>query len=177
MTGKKRLGLTGAAVVLLLCGLAATAWAQGARRGAPFDTRAERIGPLRLGLGQAAARRAVSCRPRPGREFFEAATGDFVQDLDFPGCGLRLKMAGPRKGGPKTVAAVTVTAPCALTTGRGVGIGATEAAVRAAYGRFQDEEGLSRAGEAFVAGSVYDGLMFRFKGGRVSRLFLGAAAE
>uniref|UniRef100_I2PYC7 Lipoprotein n=1 Tax=Desulfovibrio sp. U5L TaxID=596152 RepID=I2PYC7_9BACT len=143
---------------------------------AAFDPAAERIGGLRLGLpaGEVAA---VACPPQKGRETYEGATGEYVETWTMPACGVTLKMSGPKKGGPKVVAGVTVTAPSGLGTRRGIHIGSAEAAVTAAYGRYRDREGASRPGRTFVAGSIYDGLIFDFKDGKVVRIFLGAAAE
>jgi hypothetical protein len=148
-----------------------------AGKGADFDPTAERIGGLRLGQPAGEVAAAVACAPQKGREAYEGATGEYVATWTMPACGVALKMSGPKKGGPKTVAGVTVTAPSVLATGRGIRIGATEAAVTAAYGRYRDREGASRPGRTFVAGSIYDGLIFDFKNGKVVRIFLGAAAE
>jgi hypothetical protein len=172
----------GVAVFVLACGLlpgvARAGQAHGQSRGqAAFDMAAEEIGPLRLGLDADKARQAVSCPAKAGKEFYEGATGDYVREERFPGCGLTLKLAGSRKGGPKTVAAITAQAPCALTTSHGVGIGATEAQLAAAYGKYQDEDGLSETGKTFIVGSIYSGLIFELRNGRVTRMFLGAAAE
>lgn len=176
----------GLVVCALLCclvaGLARAGQAYGqthnqTRGQAAFDMAAEGIGPLRLGLDADKARQAVSCPAKAGKEFYEGATGDYVREERFPGCGLTLKLAGSRRGGPKTVAAITAQAPCALNTSRGVGIGATEAQLVAAYGKYKDEDGLSEAGKTFIVGSIYGGLIFELRNGRVTRMFLGAAAE
>ena len=70
----------------------------------------------------------------------------------------------------------TVPAPSTLKTLRGIGIGSAEKDVTSAYGELRDDE-MSVAGESFVAGSVYGGVIFDFRDGKVSRIFLGAAAE
>ena len=145
--------------------------------GPAFDTAAEGIGPLRLGMPAGEALTVAGCKATLAAESYEGATGDYVRQARLPGCGVTLKLAGERKGGAKDVAAVTVKAPSRFTTRQGIGIGATEAQVLAAYGRFRDAEGISRPGKVFVAGSLYDGLIFTFKNGRVAEIFLGAAAE
>ncbi|WP_300157156.1 hypothetical protein [Solidesulfovibrio sp.] len=166
------------AVLVLICGcLAAPVRAQAQRGRSVYDMRAERLGPLRLGMAARDAARNLPCRPVVGRERLEGATGEYVQEWRLPDCGLTIKMSGPRRSGPKTVAAVTATAPCRLVTSRGVGVGADEAAVAAAYGRFKDEDGLSAPGRTFLVGSIYGGLVFSLAEGRVTRLFLGAGAE
>ena len=160
------------------------AWIQpGPGRGRPrrptFDPEAERIGTLRLGQSMDKALAELGCTGEKGQgTHLEAASGDYVQTLD-PG---RLRpgtqdAAGPRKGGPKTVAGITARGPCTLATARGIRLGDAEEAVLAAYGRFRDSEGASEPGKTFVAGSIFGGLMFAFTDGKVSELFLGAAAE
>jgi len=168
------------AVWLVVSGCAAPGWCAGGEEAgdAPeFDLAAERIGGLRLDMPAAEVLAGVACPPAKGRETFEAASGDYVQTWKMADCGLELKMQSERKGGPKTVAAIEVQAPADLATGQGIRIGSSEAEVLAAYGRFRDQEGFSKPGKTFVAGSVYGGLMFTFKNGRVAGMFLGAAAE
>lgn len=148
-----------------------------ASEGVAFDTSEERIGGLRLGMTEKALRGRIPCQPQKDRETFEEATGEYVQTWRFPECGIELKMGSIRKGGGKVVRSIVVVSPSQLRTGRGVRIGSTEAEVIEAYGRFRDPEYDTENKEVFVAGSVYDGLMFDFKEGRVTRIFLGAAAE
>ena len=76
----------------------------------------------------------------------------------------------------ETVSMIRATAGCTLATARGVKIGSTEAAVNKAYGKERDKES-SKAGQSFVAGSLYEGVVFTFKDGKVSGIFIGAAAE
>lgn len=173
--GRAALGAFCLAGVFLL--LAASWAAARDSRGPSFDTAAELLGPLRLGMPADAALRVAGCKAGLGPESEEGATGDYVRQARLPACGLEFKLAGARKGGAKHVAGITVKAPSRLVTSRGIGIGASEAQVTAAYGRFRDGDGASKPGEVFVAGSIYDGLIFTFKGGRVAEIFLGAAAE
>ncbi|MHC1743227.1 MAG: hypothetical protein AB9873_09385 [Syntrophobacteraceae bacterium] len=157
-----------------------TSWSAQSTREAgsdQFDTGSERIGSLRLGLAEKAVHQAVSCKPKKGKEIFEAATGDYVQEWAYPDCGVVLKMSSERKGGRKSVASITVTSPGKLETSRGIRIGSAESEVIEAYGRFRDPESALEGGGELVAGSVYDGMIFEFRDGRVVRIFLGAAAE
>jgi hypothetical protein len=170
--------LLGATVCLWFLFLCLPGWCAGAgKSAATFSAAAERIGGLRLGLPAGDVPAIAGCTPDKGKERYEGATGEFVQVWKMPACGLRFKMSGPRQGGGKTVADVTVSAPSGLATSRGIRIGSTEAEVLAAYGRHRDKEGATKPGRTFVAGSIYDGLIFDFKDGRVARIFLGAAAE
>jgi hypothetical protein len=148
-----------------------------AANGSQFKASEEKIGRLRLGLTEKELRKHIACKPRKGREVFEGATGEYVQDWKYPECGIVLKMGSERKGGPKVVESIRVTAPSTLATSRGIRIGSTEREVVHAYGRFRDPQEPANKGSRFVAGSVYDGLIFDLRAGRVVRMFLGAAAE
>jgi hypothetical protein len=165
------------ACLWLLCG-SLPAWSAGKGKAAvAFDVAAERFGALRLGQPADEAKALVPCPSEAGKEIYEGATGEYVQDVKMSACGLTFKMSGPRKGSGKKVASITVSAPSELATSRGIRIGSTEAEVLAAYGAHRDKDGATKAGKIFVAGSIFDGLIFNFKNGRVTRIFLGAAAE
>jgi hypothetical protein len=170
--------LAGVTVCLwLLCGTL-SAWSAGKEKtAAPFDVASERIGALRLGLPAGEIKALVPCPPDTGKEIYEGATGDYVQTWNMSACGLKLKMGGPHKGAAKKIASITITTPSEWATIRGIHIGSTEAEVIAAYGAHRDKEGATKPGKVFVAGSIFDGLIFDFKNGRVTRIFLGAAAE
>lgn len=141
-----------------------------------FDPGGERIGGLRLGLLQKEVDRMVPCKPRKDKEILEGATGEYVQMWKYPECGIELKMSSSRKGGAKAVESIYVRSPSGLETSRGIRIGSTEAEVMKAYGRYRDNE-MGENGKEFVAGSIYGGMIFQFKNGRVTEIFLGAAAE
>ena len=85
-------------------------------------------------------------------------------------------MGSERKAGPKVVESITIKSPSKLVTSRGIHIGSTEGEVIQAYGQCRDQE-TSKKGEQLVAGSIYDGMIFNFKDGKVVSIFLGAAAE
>ena len=59
---------------------------------------------------------------------------------------------------------------------RGIHIGSTIVEVTTAYGKVENKEE-SESGKTFVAGSIYGGVIFTFTDGKVSQIFLGAAAE
>lgn len=141
-----------------------------------FKSRDERIGGLRLDQPEKELAAVIACKPKKSGELLEEATGLYVQTWKYSDCGIVLKMGAERKGRAKVVENVTVTAPADLATSRGIRIGSTEAEVAGAYGAFEDQES-SEKGKTFVAGSVYDGMIFHFKNGKVTKIFLGASAE
>lgn len=73
------------------------------------------------------------------------------------------------------VSSITAGANCTLKTGKGIGMGSTFQETKNAYQGLIDTEASNDS--ILVAGSVYGGLIFNFKNGKVSRMFLGAAAE
>jgi hypothetical protein len=111
-----------------------------------------------------------------GKDVMWDAIGEWVQEWRYPAQGLKLNMASEEKGGAKSVLTITANAPCQLATKRGIKIGSSIAEVTKAYKDVHDKE-QSVPGKSFVAGSIYGGVIFTFKDGKVSEIFVGAAAE
>ncbi len=138
---------------------------------------AESLGGLRMNLPEKDVLRLLGQPAKRGKLVFQEADGNYVQDWHYPEKGIDLSMsAGEKKTGPKTIVAITASAPCTLATRKGIKIGSAESAVRKAYAAFVDRDTPAEPG-SFVVGSIYGGLIFNFKNGNVSRIFLGAAAE
>ena len=137
--------------------------------------RSERIGDLREGLSESALKGKIDCQPTRGRETLWGADGAWHQDWVYKDCGLVLGMSSEKKGGRKSIESISVSAPSTLRTKRGIKIGSTTAEVKKAYQRYWNK-GDSEDGD-FVAGSIYGGLIFTFERGKVTAIFLGAAAE
>ncbi len=115
-------------------------------------------------------------RPEKTAEELWAADGLYHQGWHYPGTGLSLGMAAEVAQGAQTVEGITITAPCPLLTERGIGIGSTRAEVALAYADWFAPED-SEPGSTFVAGSVFDGIIFRFEDDKVVEISLGSAAE
>jgi len=142
-----------------------------------FSMNDEQIGGLRIGMSEKELASSIAGKPIKGKEIFEGATGEYVQAWKYPGLGIELKMGSETKGGAKRVESITLTGPGSLATRAGIQIGSTEEEVIRAYGKYRDRDGGTRKGKSFVAGSIYDGLIFNFRNGKVVEIFLGAAAE
>ena len=136
----------------------------------------EALGKLKLGLKAAEVTALIGKPDSKGKETEWDAIGEWVQEWRFKSQGLELNMSSAAKGGAKTVLTITATAPCKLATKRGIHIGSTVAEVTKAYGNVEDKE-QRVAGKTFVAGSIYGGVIFTFTEGKVSQIFIGAAAE
>jgi hypothetical protein len=140
----------------------------------PYDK--EQIGKLRLGLPEPEVKLIIPGKPVLGPEKLWGADGQYHQEWHYPDGGISLGMVAKKKGGIKSIESITLTSPSTLQTQRGIRIGSTEAEVVKAYGPFRNAED-SRPGELLVAGSIFGGVMFDFQQERVSRIFIGAAAE
>jgi hypothetical protein len=136
----------------------------------------EPIGKLRLGLSESEVRKAIPCGGKRGPEQLWGADGAYHQKWVYADCGITLSMVSEKKGAPKAIESITVVSPSDLSTQGGIRIGSTEQEVMKAYASHWNKEDSSPS-KTFVAGSVYGGLMFDFDAGKVSRIFLGAAAE
>ena len=104
------------------------------------------------------------------------ADGAYHQQWVYADCGITLGMVSEKKGARKSIESITVVSPSDLGTKSGIRIGSTEQEVMKAYASHWNKEDSSPS-KTFVAGSVYGGLMFDFDAGKVSRIFVGAAAE
>lgn len=139
--------------------------------------RAESLGGLRLGLPEKKVLQLLGSPATRGKLVLQEADGNYVQDWHYPGKGIELSMsAGEKKSGAKTIAGITASAPCTFATKKGIKIGDSESAARKAYAEHVDRETTAEPG-VLVVGSIYGGIIFNFTGGKVTRIFFGAAAE
>jgi len=136
----------------------------------------ERIGDLRIGLSEKEVKKVVKCPLKLGPEEFWAADGAYHQEWRYATCGLTLGMVSEKKSGSKSVESITVVSPSRLSTKRGIRIGSSGQEVMNAYKSEWNEEESKHFGR-FVAGSIFGGLMFDIRDGKVTGIFLGAAAE
>lgn len=140
------------------------------------DVSSEGLGKLALDQKAGVVLELLGEPKSKGADVLMEATGEWVQEWSFPAKGLTLMMGSTDKGGKKTVWSITADEKCELATERGVRIGSSETEVKNVYGKVYNAEE-SRAGETFVAGSVYGGVIFEFEKGKVVGIFIGAAAE
>lgn len=155
---------------VLLCLVTATALA------APLKlVDAQKVGGLKLGLDSSQVTALLGKPAKEGKPVEEAATGLTVKDQTYPQRGLVITLSREGKATVWRLERFTVTSPCQWKTPQGIGIGSSHQEVRKAYGELLDKEGQSAT--QLVVGSIYDGLIFHFKNGKVESIFVGAAAE
>ena len=136
----------------------------------------ESLGGLKLGLAAKAVLKQLGKPESESKLQLQDADGIYVQQWEYPAQGLSLWMtSGAKKSGAKSIAAITAFAGCKLATRAGCKIGSPESTVRKAYGVHESKDEIT-AGQ-LIAGSIYGGIIFNFTKGKVSSIFLGAAAE
>lgn len=135
----------------------------------------ERVGGLRIDATEDEVVNALGAPPKRSRPVEAGADGQFYETWSYRSIGVELEMCGPKAKSRKRLASIELKSPSMLKTSRGIGIGSTFAELTKAYGRDRNAE--ESHGDLFVVGSVYGGVMFTIKRGRVESVFVGAAAD
>lgn len=136
----------------------------------------EKIGEFSTGMSEKVLKKKLICDFKRGKEELWGADGLYHQTWDCHAAGISFELSSGRKGGNKIIDRITIMAPSKLKTKRGIQIGSSEQQVIQAYNDVKDVQGTVPK-ESFVAGSVYGGLFFDFKNGKVTSIMLGAGAE
>jgi hypothetical protein len=165
-------GLAGLALVALALPAAAETKGEDAFK----FMHSEKIGELKLDMTEAQIASVLPAKPARTREQLWGADGQYHLKWSYRAQGLTLGMVSEKKGGAKKLESITCDARCTLKTSRGIGLGSTQADAQKAYAAEFNKEDSTKPG-VFVAGSIYGGLILNFKAGKVSAIFLGAAAE
>lgn len=137
----------------------------------------ERLGALKIGLSAAEVLAAHGEPKERGSDDEWEADGAFHQEWRWPALGLTLDMISHKRRELKKIASIKVEEPSTLQTLKGIAVGSPRAEVLRHYGKLRDPEFPVDEQKQLIAGSIYGGLMFDFKDGKVSSIFLGAAAE
>ena len=114
-------------------------------------------------------------KPETSTEPIEwAATGDWGFDHGWASKGVHMTFVGDSADGPFTLGILTATTPD-IHTVRGIGVGSTEAEVRAAYGPVINAEGSDEM--HILLGTLYSPMSFTLAAGKVTELSAGGGAE
>jgi hypothetical protein len=153
---------------------APTASAPAASSGAPAAELVPSVGGLKLGSDLAAVQAALGAPANKAPSYVEGASGITVSEWSWPAQGVTVRLA-LASDGSATVHGLDVTAPCALRTAEGIGIGSTREAVLAVYGTAVSAPDSS---PTFVSiGGPYGGFGFDLVDGKVSGIHLNQGAE
>lgn len=115
-----------------------------------------------------------------GKEWLQGATGDYLQDWNYPSLGITLSVSRESGSSKRKVTFINVKAPCPYVTNHGIGIGSTWDEVVRAYKReidFTNARGENSLSSKILVGSIYGGIIFNFENDRVSNISIGAFAE
>jgi len=135
----------------------------------------DRVGKFYLGLSEAEVKKNMSCPVTYGKDEMWGADGLYHQSWDYGECGMIFDMTSSEQNASKVIESITVVAPSRLKTDKGIGIGSTKEEVMAAY-KERWNKGESRE-DMFVVDSIFGGILFRLKEGKVEDIFVGAGAE
>lgn len=136
----------------------------------------EKIGSIKLDLPES---KIIELLGKPGKQskvVLEGATGLYVCGWEYKDKGIVLQMASEEEKGKMKVNSISITAPCNLKTARGIGIGSKKEDVMKAYKDCPVDKDFTTE-DQLVIGSVYGGVFFSFKDGKVKGIFIGAGAE
>jgi len=142
--------------------------------GEAFDR--DTLGKLALEQPAASVLKMLGKPESKGKDEKWEAIGKCVQEWNYPRQGISVKMAVAEPKDERRVVMLTASGGCTLATSRGIKFCSTEAEVAKAYKDVRNAED-RKAGHTFVAGSVYGGVIFTISNGKVSEIFIGAAAE
>ncbi len=137
---------------------------------------------IKIGLDSASIVKLIGAPDETSEEQFWGADGGFHSTWTYDKLGLSIGMnrapAHPKESiQAKQIDRITVQAPSTYSTKRGISIGSSIEDVRIAYKKAISDSQANSNPITLVAGTVYGGLIFTFEERKVSKLFLGAAAE
>ncbi len=144
----------------------------------PFDIlNSEQLGALKLDMAMNKVKLPTGCgKPVKEKEIVWGADGAWHQDWVYKSCGLTLGLWRDHQKAAQTVFSLSIKSPSQLKTKRGIGIGSTAQAVLKAYAKEYNAEE-SQKNLTIVVGSIYGGVIFTLRQGKVTEIFMGAAAE
>ncbi|CAA6825529.1 MAG: Unknown protein [uncultured Sulfurovum sp.] len=135
----------------------------------------DRVGKFYLGLSELEVKKNMNCTVKYGEDVMWGADGLYHQNWEYPDCGIIFDMTSTEKNATKEIESITLVSPSTLKTDKGIGIGSTEKEVMNAY-KERWSKGESRE-DLFVVDSIFGGILFRLKDGKVENVFVGAGAE
>lgn len=141
-----------------------------------FNLDAFMLGKIHYGMSVADAAGLPGCVFTKGKLIASEADGALHQAWQGRSCGVNLGFSTLDKKAALKLTDIEILAPSQIKTARGIGIGSTEAQVRAQYPHEINPEE-SMAQQTIVLGSIYGGVVFGLEKGKVKRIFVGAAAE
>ena len=135
----------------------------------------DQVGKFYLGLSETEVKKNMNCAVKYGKDELWEADGLYHQSWEYADCGVIFDMTSGEKNATKVIESITLVSPSTLTTPKGIGIGSSEKEVMDTY-KSRWNKGESRE-DLFVVDSIFGGILFRLKDGKVEDVFVGAGAE
>ena len=134
----------------------------------------ETIGTLKYGLSFSELIKELGEPSEKLESELWGADGEYHQTIKYSTQGIELDIIGGVES-EKKINMITIYEPCDLKTSKNIGIGSSYDQVESAYKGLID---LTNSDQSqIVVGSIYGGMMFKFKDQEVNSIFIGAAAE
>jgi hypothetical protein len=139
------------------------------------QTDLNQIGSLSLGMSALAVEKELGKPTSKTKAEEWGADGLLHQDWEYPVKGISLNMSSENDSTAMEVFSISITEPCTFKTKKNIGIGNSYTEVMAAY---ENEIDTGSSDEnVVVIGSLYGGIIFEFTNKKITKIFLGAAAE
>lgn len=103
------------------------------------------------------------------------ADGWIHQDWEYKAKGIFLNMAREKDSSAIEIFSISITNPCQFKTKKNIGIGSTYDEVKTTYAQVIDTTASDE--NVITVGSLYGGIIFEFENKKVTKIFVGAAAE
>lgn len=130
---------------------------------------------LKLGLKQESVIEKLGVPEKKGKDVYWGAIGTYNQEWNYKSQGILLTMESDNENGLKTVAMITLIEPCTMKTSQKIGIGTDKKVLYDKYSELIDNTFSSET--SIVVGSIYGGVIFSLTDNKVSKIFVGTAAE
>lgn len=133
------------------------------------------IGDLSLGITTKQVLEKLGEPASKSKEEEWGADGWIHQDWEYKTKGISLNMARERDSVTMEVFSISITSPCRFKTKKNIGIGNTYDEVKTAYA--QEIDTTASDENVVTVGSLYGGIIIEFENKKVTKIFVGAAAE
>ncbi len=111
-----------------------------------------------------------------GMSIFSERSGNFIKEVFYKKIGLIIVYESTDSTSQKSIRTLTAEKPCTLSVNTGIKIGSDYDKIIMQYKNSIDSN-TSYWGKQIVVGSIYGGMIFTFDKAKVSKIFIGAAAD
>ncbi|HAN10684.1 MAG TPA: hypothetical protein DCP90_08755 [Clostridiales bacterium] len=132
------------------------------------------LGGLKYGMNSNEVVKLIGNPEEKSQEFYQQYSGRYYEQWMYENKGIEILMV-KIDADTKIINKITISGPCNFETNKGIKIGSTKEEVITKYKSIINSQ--DSADDWIVVGSVYGGVMFEIKEGKVSKMYMGASAE